>query len=122
QFEKADLLKPVKRAVKDGLLSIENEGKQKGQVKQVRKVQIHSREQIEEVIGQMAKRAPKQLALMEWMQEHAGAVVLPEQIFEAVQVTSSVLNSVIDKGAAAYIKEEVYRDPFTKEVVKTDFL
>lgn len=122
QFEKANLLKPVKRAVKDGLLNIENEVKQKGQVKQVRKVQIYSREQIEEVIGQMGKRAPKQLALMEWMQEHAGAVVLPEQIYEAVQVTSSVLNSVIDKGAAAYIQEEVYRDPFTKEVEKTDFL
>lgn len=122
QFEKANLLRPVKRAVKDGLLIIENVVKQKGQVKQVRKVQIYSREQIEDIIEQMGKRAPKQRAILEWMKEHAGAVVLPEQIYEAVQVTSSVLNSVIEKGAAAYIQEEVYRDPFTKEVVRTDFL
>ena len=122
QFEKAALLKPLKRAVKENLVRIDNEVKQKGKVKQVRKVQIHSLEQLETIQREMGKRAPKQVALIEWMMQHAGAIVLPEQVYEAAQVTNSVLNSVIDKGAATYIHEEVYRDPFTKDVEKTDFL
>ncbi|MGN7478652.1 primosomal protein N' [Solibacillus silvestris] len=122
QFEKADLFKPLKRAIKDRLIIIENEVKQKGHVKQIRKVQIHSREQLEKVQQEMGKRAPKQFALIEWMMQHAEEVFLPDDICEAVQITNSVLNTVIHKGAATYIQEEVYRDPFTKDVVQTDFL
>lgn len=121
-FEKANLLKRLKQAIKDGHIIIDNEVKQKGNVKQVRKVQIHSREQLEKVQSEMGKRAPKQIVLIEWMLEHAGTIALPDEICEAAQVTNGVLNSVIEKGAATYIQEEVYRDPFTKDVEKTDFL
>ena len=122
QFEKADLLKPLKRAVNAGLILIENEVKQKGQVKQVRKVKIASLEQLEMVQQQIGKRAPKQIALVEWMKPYAGAILMPDDICEAVNVTSAVLKGVIEKGAAEYIHEEVYRDPYTKDIVHTDNL
>lgn len=121
QFEKANALKSLKQAVNAGLVLIENEVKQKGQVKQVRKVQIASLEQLE-VVQQQIKRAPKQIALIEWMKPYAGAILMPDAICEAVNVTSAVLKGVIDKGAAEYIHEEVYRDPYTKEIVHTDNL
>lgn len=122
QFEKADLLKPLKQAVKDGMVVIENEVKQKGRVKQVRKVQIEAIEQLESVQQQIGKRSAKQLALIEWMKSYAGAILMPDMICEAANVSMAVLKGVIDKGAAQFIQEEVYRDPYTKEIVHTDFL
>ena len=68
QFEKADLLKPLKRAIKDGHIIIDNEVKQKGNVKQVRKVQIHSREQLEKV---QRNGKSTEAVLIEWMLENA---------------------------------------------------
>lgn len=49
QFVKAQMLKPVKHAIRAGQLAIENEVKQKSNVKQVRKVQIASLAVLEEV-------------------------------------------------------------------------
>ncbi|MCH7320881.1 primosomal protein N' [Solibacillus sp. MA9] len=122
QLEKADLLKPLKRAVNDGIVVIENEVKQKGQIKQVRKVQIAAIEQLEIVQQQIGKRSAKQLALIEWMKPYAGAILMPNVICETVNVSTAVLKGVIEKGAANYFQEEVYRDPYKKEIVHTDFL
>lgn len=122
QLEKAGLLKPLKHAVNDGTIVIENEVKQKGKIKQVRKVQIAPIEQLEMVQQQIGKRSAKQLALIEWMKPYAGAILMPNMICEAVDVSTAVLKGVIDKGAAHFIQEEVYRDPYKKEIVHTDFL
>ena len=122
QLEKAELLKPVKHAIRAGQLVIENEVKQKGQVKQVRKVQIATLATLEEVEKTISSRAQKQKNLLAWMKQHAGVISSPDDICEANQITSAVLNSVIEKGAANYIQQEIYRDPFTKEIERTNFL
>jgi primosomal protein N' (replication factor Y) (superfamily II helicase) len=122
QFEKADVLKPVKQAIKAGLLVIENEVKQKGQVKQVRKVQIAPITKLEEVEKTISSRAQKQKNLVEWMKQHPEEIVSPDDICEANQITTAVLNSVIEKGAANFVQQEVYRDPFTKDIERTNFL
>ena len=122
QLEQAMLLKPLKQAIRLGHIVIENEVKQKGQVKQVRKVQIAELSVLEEVEQRISSRAQKQKHLVEWMKQYSGAVLSPEHITEELSITTAVLNSVIEKGAAQYIQEEVYRDPYTKEIVQTDFL
>lgn len=122
QLEQAMLLKPLKQAIREGYILIENEVKQKGQVKQVRKVQIAELAVLEEVEQMISSRAQKQKQLVEWMKQNSGAVVTPDEITDALSITSAVLNSVIEKGAAQYIQEEVYRDPYTKDIVQTDFL
>ena len=122
QLEKAELLKPVKQAIKAGQLVIENEVKQKGQVKQIRKVQIASLATLEEVEKTISSRAQKQKNLVTWMKQHVGEIASPDDICEANQITTAVLNSVIEKGAANYVQQEVYRDPFTKDIERTNFL
>ena len=44
------------------------------------------------------------------------------QLYEELFSSSSVLNRSLSKGQLSIYQEEVYRDPFTKEVEKTDFL
>ena len=122
-FEKAGMLRELKQAVKDGLVMIENSVKQQGRKKEIRKVQIEAdAAKLAEIESAIPKRAAKQKQLVQWMAEHAGQALLPDEVCNEVGVTMAVLQSVIEKGAAAFIKEEVYRDPFTKEVAKTDFL
>lgn len=121
-FEKAALLKPLKQEVREGHLMIENEVKQKGKVKQVRKVQIATLPVLEEVEKTISTRAQKQKQLVEWMKENSGKIYSPDDICDVLQITTAVLNSVIDKGAAKFIQQEVYRDPYTKDIVPTDFL
>ncbi len=69
-----------------------------------------------------ATRAVKQRTLIDWMRGHLGEVLKPQQIYEETGVSSAVLQSVVEKGAARFIQEEVYRDPFTKDVTRTHSL
>lgn len=122
-FEKAGLLHELKAAVKDGFVTIENSVKQQGAVKEIRKVQINQdRKKLEKIESEISKRAQKQKQLVQWMAERPGQVFLPDEVCSEIGVTMAVLQVVIEKGAAAFIKEEVYRNPFTKDIVKTDFL
>ena len=75
--------------------------KQKGQVKQVRKVQIASLAILEEVEKTISSRAQKQKVLVEWMKQHSEKVVSPDSICEENQITTAVLNSVIDTEATS---------------------
>ena len=119
-LEKEGLLRAVKLAVKAGKLKIHYVVKQQGQVKAIRKVQIiENMDMLQHIAQQLHSRALKQKQLVEWMIQYSGKTVLPEEILQQANVTNSVLQSVIEKGAAHYIYEEVYRDPFTKEVTPT---
>ncbi|WP_431029426.1 primosomal protein N' [Lysinibacillus sp. LZ02] len=123
KFEKEGLLREVKQALKDGLITVENSVKQQGVVKEIRKVQIASDlVKLTEVEASIANRAAKQKQLVQWMMKYPGQMFLPDDLCREAGVTIGVLQSVIEKGAASFMKEEVYRDPFTKEVAKTDFL
>lgn len=119
-FEKDGLLRPLKQAVKSGQLMLENVVKQKGNVKEIRKVQIHGDVAVlDKIIANISSRALKQKLLVEWMKSYVGEALTQEEILKATGVTATVLQSVIEKGAAQFIHEEVYRDPFTKEVQQT---
>ncbi|WP_107839211.1 primosomal protein N' [Metasolibacillus meyeri] len=120
QFEKQELLKELKQAIKKGYVRIENEVKQQGNIKEIRKVQIHvEADYIDKIKQQLSKRAKKQIQLAEWMQNHCGEIFAPEEIYEQASVTATVLQALIESGAAQFIQEEVYRDPFTKDIVQT---
>lgn len=122
-FEKHNLLQELKRALNDKLVVIENVVKQKGNVKEVRKVQIcNDAHKLVEIQGQISNRAKKQKLLVEWMQMHVGEVMDPNTLYEEANTSSQVLQAVIELGAATFIQEEVYRDPFTKKAEKKGFL
>ncbi|MGM9945840.1 MAG: primosomal protein N' [Lysinibacillus sp.] len=122
-FEKEGLLRELKQAMMDGLITIENSVKQQGSVKEIRKVQIVSDlVKLAEVEASIGNRAAKQKQLVQWMMHVPGQMFLPDELCREAGVTMAVLQSVIEKGAAFFIKEEVYRDPFTKDVAKTNFL
>ncbi len=122
EFEKVGLLPLLKQLIEDHLVKIENVVKQQGNVKEVRMVKITADIQILDVAMQAATRAVKQRTLIDWMRGHLGEVLKPQQIYEETGVSSAVLQSVVDKGAARFIQEEVYRDPFTKGVTRTQSL
>ncbi|KPN97389.1 primosomal protein N' [Lysinibacillus sp. ZYM-1] len=122
EFERADLLPLLKQLVAENKVTIENVVKQQGQVKEIRMVKIIEEPKVIEKALEQSTRAVKQRLLLEWMGQHLGEVLSPQQICEEAGISSSVLEGVIDKGAAQFIQEEVYRDPFTKEVARTHAL
>ncbi|QCR31745.1 primosomal protein N' [Lysinibacillus sp. SGAir0095] len=123
EFEKNNLLPELKQAIKNKLIVIENVVKQKGKVKEVRKVQIiGDAQKLTEIHEHISNRAKKQKQIVEWMQFHLGEIMDPEIIYKETSSSSHVLNAVVELGAAAFVQEEMYRDPFLKDVQKTNFL
>ncbi|CAM5187223.1 Primosomal protein N' OS=Ureibacillus acetophenoni OX=614649 GN=priA PE=3 SV=1 [Ureibacillus acetophenoni] len=122
-FEKDNLLNEIKIAIKQKQLIIENVVKQKGNIKEVRKVKINeSKSELLKVLEEISDRAKKQKLLVQWMTNHVGEIFDPKEIINEVNCSDAVLQAVIELGAAQYIHEEVYRDAFTKDVKKTGFL
>lgn len=122
EFERAGLLPLLKQLVAENIVSIENVVKQQGNVKEIRMVQITADQQLIERALEQSSRAAKQRLLLQWMCQHLGEIFTPQQICDEARVSISVLEAVIDKGAAQFIQEEVFRDPFTKEVSRTHAL
>ncbi|KGR80408.1 primosomal protein N' [Ureibacillus manganicus] len=122
-FEKDQLLHELKIAIKQKQIVIENVVKQKGTIKEVRKVKIiDSITELHTIYESISNRAKKQKELVEWMMEHVGQIFNPKDILEKLNCSDPVLHSVIEQGAAEFIQEEVYREVFTKDVKKTGFL
>ncbi|MEY2357111.1 primosomal protein N' [Lysinibacillus capsici] len=121
-FERAGLLPLLKQLVAENIVAIENVVKQQGNVKEIRMVQITADQQLIERALEQSTRAAKQQLLLQWMCQHLGEIFTPQQICDEAKVSISVLEAVIDKGAAQFIQEEVFRDPFTKEVSRTHAL
>lgn len=120
KVEAADLLKPLKYCMKQCLVEQRTIVKQQGQVKAVRKVKVLGDvPQLREITTTIPKRAKKQLQVAEWMVEHAGEEFIPQKLCETLNITPAVLNAVIEKGAASYFQEEIYRNPFSKDVHKS---
>ncbi|MFJ7404802.1 MULTISPECIES: primosomal protein N' [unclassified Lysinibacillus] len=122
EFERVGLLPLLKQLIADKNVKIENVVKQQGNVKEVRMVKIAEDEQALRNAMLEASRAAKQRSLIEWMTTHLGEIFTPQQIYDETDVSAAVLQAVIDKGAARFIQEEVYRDPFTNEVTRTQSL
>ncbi|MEK4253113.1 primosomal protein N' [Ureibacillus sp. FSL K6-2830] len=123
EFEKNNLLIPLKKALNKKLLSLENVVKQKVQVKEIRKVKVSDNLQLlQEVYDKLSNRAKKQKQLLLWMKQHVGEILEPDFIYKETNCSPQVLQAIIEQGAAEFILEEVYRNPFKKDVKKTDFL
>ncbi len=117
KVESANLLRVLKSCMKNGYVEQKTVVKQQGNVKEVRKVKIASDyERLQEIAESIPPRAKKQRQVIEWMALHVGEEFTPNEICKTVSVTPQVVNAVIEKGAATYFQEEVYRDPFSKEV------
>ncbi|WP_445479619.1 primosomal protein N' [Lysinibacillus irui] len=122
EFERAGILPLLKQLVAENIVTIENVVKQQGNVKEIRMVQITADQQLVERALEQSSRAVKQQLLLQWMCQHLGEILSPQQICDEAGVSLSVVEAVIDKGAAQFIQEEVFRDPFTKEVSRTQAL
>lgn len=123
EFEKHHLLHPLKKALQKRWLSIETVVQQKGHVKEIRKVKIsEDLEHLQTIYDHLSNRAKKQKQLLLWMQQHAGEIIEPEVIYRETGSSPQVLQAVIDHGAAEYVFEETFRNPFMKNVEKTAFL
>ncbi len=122
EFERAGILPLLKQLVAENIVTIENVVKQQGNVKEIRMVQITADQQLVERALEQSSRAVKQRLLLQWMCQHLGEILSPQQICDEAGVSLSVVEAVIDKGAAQFIQEEVFRDPFTKEVSRTQAL
>ncbi|HWI49571.1 MAG TPA: DEAD/DEAH box helicase, partial [Rummeliibacillus sp.] len=120
KVEAANLLKPLKYCMKQGFVEQKTIVKQQGQVKAVRKVKvIDDVFKLQEIATSISARAKKQVQVAEWMVEHAGEEFIPHELCETLDITLAVLNAVVEKGAAQYFQEEVYRDPFAKDANKS---
>lgn len=123
KVEAANLLKLLKNCMKQGFVEQKTIVKQQGKVKAVRKVKVLDDVfKLQEIATAIPARAKKQIQVAEWMVEHAGEKFIPHELCEKLNITSAVLNAVIDKGAASYFQEEVYRNPFAKEAHKSTAL
>lgn len=123
KVEAANLLKPLKHCMRQGLVEQQTIVKQQGKAKAVRKVKVLDDVfKLQEIATAIPARAKKQIQVAEWMVEHAGEEFIPHEICEKLNITSSVLNAVVEKGAARYFQEEVYRNPFAKSAQKSTAL
>ncbi|MER2189812.1 MAG: primosomal protein N' [Solibacillus sp.] len=121
-FDKAGLLRQIKQAATRGHIVIENSVKQQGAVKHVRKVKIGDRQALLFAQENISTRAKKQHELLAWMVQHCEEVWVPDALCKEAGVSDLVLKSVAEQGAAVFFQEEVYRDPFKKDVARVDFL
>ncbi len=123
KVEAANLLKLLKYCMKQGFVEQKTVVKQQGKVKAVRKVKVLDDVfKLQEIATSIPTRAKKQVQVAEWMVEHAGEEFIPHELCEMLNITLAVLNGVIEKGAASYFKEEVYRNPFAKDAHKSKAL
>lgn len=119
-FEKEGLLPVLKHAVKEKQVEVVTAVKQQGKAKTVRMIQVHEDKfHLQQMAEEMGGRAKKQLQVVQWMSEHAGEQFVPSELCEQLNVSEAVLKSVVEKGAAVFLNEETYRDPFSKEAKAT---
>ncbi len=108
-----ELLKQLKTYTTEGAVRVETLVKQQTAVKKVRMIHIQEKKTIETLLSGLNKQAAKQRELLEWTLLHAGESMEAGRLMKEADVSATVLKAVIDKGAAAERKTEVYREPET---------
>lgn len=120
QFEKAGVLQLLKQAVTAGAVELENIVKQQGKVKTIRMVKVAEDVAcLQQIQAQIPAKARKQIQLIEWLIPYAGETLTPAFICDEADVGTTVLHAVLERGAGEFVQQEVYRDPFTKDVAQT---
>lgn len=119
-FEVANTLVELKRAIKNKQLHLVTKVKQQGRIKSIRKFEVH--EDIvflQQQLDELSNRARKQKQAIEALMPFAGTRFLPQQLVDEQQISASVQKALVDLGVAKFVEEEQYRDPFTHDVSKT---
>lgn len=79
-------------------------------------IQIESKEKLYEVKESIQVNAIRQITLINWLIEHADEKVSAKHLMATAGVQSSVLKTMIERGAATELYEEVYREPISAEL------
>ncbi|MGG0643604.1 primosomal protein N' [Sporosarcina gallistercoris] len=114
-----ELLKQLKNYVDSGAVRVDTLVKQQTAVKKVRTIHIAQTEELHQLLGTVSNQAVKQRELLEWMITHAGQSIEAGKVIAESGVSSAVLKTVIEKGAAQERKTEVYREPEALELRDT---
>jgi primosomal protein N' (replication factor Y) (superfamily II helicase) len=116
--ESKELLSTIKKLIKEQILVLETSVKQKTAVKKVRMVQIESDvNRLKEIYENVSNQAKKQKDAIKWMLEHAGERIILSDVLKNLNTSNAVLQGVVDKGAAIFEFEEVYRDPYADRTI-----
>lgn len=110
-IQQEHLLKLVKKYVEAGIVTLETAVRQQVKAKKIRMIHIESLEKLYEVKESIQTNAIRQITLINWLIEHAEQKISAKQLLEATSVQSSVLKTMIERGAAREFYEEVYRQP-----------
>lgn len=110
------LLKLLKTYVTAGIVTLETAVQQQVKAKKIRMIQIEKVDKLYEVKESIQQNAIRQISLINWLIEHAEQKVSAKHLLEATGVQSSVLKSMIERGAALESYEEVYREPINPDL------
>lgn len=110
------LLRLLKTYVSEGIVAVETAVQQKLTAKKIRMIQIESKEKLYEVKESIQVNAIRQITLINWLIEHADEKVSAKHLMATAGVQSSVLKTMIERGAATELYEEVYREPISAEL------
>ena len=116
--ESREMLASIKKLIKEDVLSLETSVKQKTAVKKVRMVNIEpDAQRLQEIYEGISNQAKKQKEIVSWMIGNPGVQIESAELQKLLNMTNSVLQEVIKKGAAKLSMEEIYRDPFAGRTV-----
>lgn len=111
--ESKELLSTIKKLIKEDVLTLETAVKQKTAMKKVRMVQIESDvNRLRTISENISNQAKKQKEVVNWMIANAGKRHISTDLLKQLNISNSILQEVIKKGAATLEMEEVYRDPY----------
>ncbi|WP_019416032.1 primosomal protein N' [Paenisporosarcina sp. TG20] len=116
--ESKELLSIIKKLVKAKILVLETSVKQKTAVKKVRMVNIEPDvDRLQMIYESISNQAKKQKDVVKWMMDNVGTCIASTDLLKLLNTSNVVLNAVIEKGAATFEMEEVYRDPYAERTI-----
>ncbi|MCM3356982.1 primosomal protein N' [Psychrobacillus sp. MER TA 171] len=110
-FEKAGMLRVMKRHLTEGSLLLENIIKQQTRVKTVTKYTlVEDKEFIIDQLNKLTKQAVKQKELIEWLLAQEQNSFTMQEIIQTAAVSNATVHALINKKILVKEQEEVYRE------------
>ena len=118
--ESKELLSTIKKLVKADVLALETAVKQKTAVKKVRMVHIEEdMDRLKSIYDNISNQAKKQKEAVQWMMDHPGKRMIATELLKQLNISNSILQEIMKKGAAILELDEVYRDPYAERTINT---
>ncbi|MER2262870.1 MAG: primosomal protein N' [Psychrobacillus sp.] len=110
-FEKAGMLRLMKKHLTDGSLLLENIIKQQTRVKTITKYMlVDDKEFIVEQLNKLTKQAIKQKELIEWLLAQEKNSFTMQEMIQSAAVSNATVHALINKKILVKEQEEVYRE------------